>query len=160
MNWNRSVQTRDERPGPAKTLSLNERSWSAPPRAGSSRPHGAGIEAKDGALAEKQRVESSQRRDAIYRRPLAISDSLAFLGSVALGAAVVGGLTISPWVLAGIPVTLVLAKLFGLYDRDENRLHRSTLDEVPGLLQLATLMSLLFYADPASRSSEAPCLRS
>ena len=141
MNWNRSVQTRENVQSGENGLN------GAPERAAPRWFKPAAwrrIEAKDGALAEKQRVESSQRRDAIYRRPLAISDSLAFLGSVALGAAVVGGLTISPWVLAGIPVTLVLAKLFGLYDRDENRLHRSTLDEVPGLLQLATLMALLF----------------
>ena len=141
MNWNRSVQTRENvQSGENGLNGARERAaprWFKPAA-------WRRLEAKDGALAEKQRVESSQRRDAIYRRPLAISDSLAFLGSVALGAGVVGGLTISPWVLAGIPVTLVLAKLFGLYDRDENRLHRSTLDEVPGLLQLATLMSLLF----------------
>ena len=46
-------------------------------------------------------------------------------------------------VLAGVPVTLLFAKLFNLYDRDENSLHRATLDDVPGLFQLATIVTLI-----------------
>jgi exopolysaccharide biosynthesis polyprenyl glycosylphosphotransferase len=56
---------------------------------------------------------------------------------------VVGGVSLTPWALLGIPAMLILSKLFGLYDRDENRLQKSTLEEVPGLLALATLVTLL-----------------
>ena len=60
-----------------------------------------------------------------------------------LGTSVIGGVALTPWVFAGIPVTLVFAKLFNLYDRDENPLHRATLDDVPGLFQLATIVTLI-----------------
>ena len=94
-------------------------------------------------MAGRRRLDFSQRRDALYRRPLALSDAAAYLIAMWLGASVVGGLALTPWVLAGIPATLLLAKLFSLYDRDENRLHRATLDEVPGLFELGTMVTLL-----------------
>jgi exopolysaccharide biosynthesis polyprenyl glycosylphosphotransferase len=93
--------------------------------------------------ALRRRLESAQRRDALHRRPLAVSDTLAYLVAMWLAVIVVASQSLEPAVLLGIPVTLVLAKFLGLYDRDENRLHRSTLDEVPGLGQLATVVTLL-----------------
>ena len=94
-------------------------------------------------VAGRRRLDFSQRRDALYRRPLALSDVLAYLIAMWLGTSVIGGVALTPWVFAGIPVTLVFAKLFNLYDRDENRLHRATLDDVPGLFQLATMITLV-----------------
>ncbi|MFN2488282.1 MAG: sugar transferase [Actinomycetota bacterium] len=40
------------------------------------------------------------------------------------------------------PLLVVLAKAVGLYDRDENLLHKSTLDEAPSLFMVATLFAL------------------
>ena len=96
-----------------------------------------------GEIAGRRRLDSSQRRDALYRRPLALSDALAYLAAIWLGSSVIGGVALTPWVFAGIPVTLVFAKLLDLYDRDENQLYRATLDDVPGLFQLATIVTLI-----------------
>ena len=96
-----------------------------------------------GDIAGRRRLDSSQRRDALYRRPLALSDAVAYLAAMWLATTVIGGMALTPWVLAGVPVTLLFAKLFNLYDRDENSLHRATLDDVPGLFQLATIVTLI-----------------
>jgi hypothetical protein len=50
--------------------------------------------------------------------------------------------------LIGIPLLLVVAKVLGLYDRDETLLRKTTLDEAPKLFQLATLCT----ADRAARA--------
>jgi exopolysaccharide biosynthesis polyprenyl glycosylphosphotransferase len=44
--------------------------------------------------------------------------------------------------IVGLPLLLIGAKLFGLYDRDETLLRKTTLDEVPKLFHLATLCAL------------------
>ncbi len=47
--------------------------------------------------------------------------------------------------IVGMPILLVGAKLFGLYDRDETLLRKTTLDEAPKLFQLATLCALVAW---------------
>ena len=50
------------------------------------------------------------------------------------------------WVsVLGLPLLLIGAKLFGLYDRDETLLRKTTLDEAPKLFQVATLCALLAW---------------
>jgi exopolysaccharide biosynthesis polyprenyl glycosylphosphotransferase len=44
--------------------------------------------------------------------------------------------------LLAVPFALLAAKLIGLYDRDDLLLHKTTLDEAPGLFQLATLYAV------------------
>ncbi len=45
-----------------------------------------------------------------------------------------------------VPVVfVVIVKAMGLYDRDEHLLHRTTLDEVPGLFGVSTVFALLLY---------------
>ena len=75
--------------------------------------------------------------------------SLAFL----LASVVVGGVegqgALNPWVefgifLATLPVWIVAAKLFGLYDRDEFLTDHSTLDDFTRVLLLVTLGAFLF----------------
>src|SRR4051794_30479276 len=53
-----------------------------------------------GEIAGRRRLDSSQRRDALYRRPLALSDAVAYLAAMWLATTVIGGLTLTPWVLA------------------------------------------------------------
>jgi exopolysaccharide biosynthesis polyprenyl glycosylphosphotransferase len=48
-------------------------------------------------------------------------------------------------VLVVIPLTVLAAKLQGLYDRDETLLRKTTLEEMPKLFHLATLCSLLLW---------------
>jgi exopolysaccharide biosynthesis polyprenyl glycosylphosphotransferase len=84
------------------------------------------------------------RRDAIFRRTLALADLLAAAGAVLLSVAVLSGLTLRLLALLSLPLVVLAGKLLGLYDRDELLINRATLDEAPQLLQLATLYALVF----------------
>ncbi len=86
-----------------------------------------------------------RRRDAVYRRLLAVSDVASLVLALWLGASAVGGARLELGVLAALPALIMLAKLLGLYDRDENRIHKGTIDELPSLLHLATLTALLSF---------------
>ncbi|HTU84582.1 MAG TPA: sugar transferase [Solirubrobacteraceae bacterium] len=56
-----------------------------------------------------------------------------------------GTAVLSPESLALIPFLVLLARVLGLYHRDEVRLRRSTLDDAPALFQLATLYALAVW---------------
>lgn len=84
-----------------------------------------------------------RRRDAIFRRSLALADLLATSAALVLAVVVVGEGRILAGAVAVPLLFVVVAKAVGLYDRDEHLLHRSTLDEVPGLFAIATLAALL-----------------
>ncbi|MBW3609219.1 MAG: exopolysaccharide biosynthesis polyprenyl glycosylphosphotransferase [Actinobacteria bacterium] len=83
-------------------------------------------------------------RDAFYRRILAAADIAAVLCAVALTFVVGGGAAHLAAALLTVPLVLVAAKLSGLYDRDELLLRKSsTLDELPTILNVVTLVALL-----------------
>lgn len=86
---------------------------------------------------------ASVRREARYRYLLLTGDTLACcLGVIA--ATWLGKTT--HLTIQCIPLVLLApigAKILGLYDRDQARLRKSTLDELPALLQLAALFSFL-----------------
>jgi exopolysaccharide biosynthesis polyprenyl glycosylphosphotransferase len=81
------------------------------------------------------------RRESTRRRTLAIADAAAL--SVAWTVATATAGMPSPWPLAAIalPAWILLNKLLGLYDRDANLIHKSTLDELPRVLQSMLLGS-------------------
>jgi exopolysaccharide biosynthesis polyprenyl glycosylphosphotransferase len=83
------------------------------------------------------------RRDARYRSLLLIADVVACILGV-LTAALLGKTT-QLTVQSALLVLLApaIAKVLGLYDRDQARIRKSTLDELPALLQLAALQSFL-----------------
>jgi exopolysaccharide biosynthesis polyprenyl glycosylphosphotransferase len=69
-------------------------------------------------------------RDARRRRFLAMADAVA---AVAATASIATSTTMLIWGLSLLPVWIVLAKLFGLYDRDQGAIRPLTLDEVPAI---------------------------
>ena len=77
------------------------------------------------------------RRDSVRRRTLALADVLALVTAYALVLLVASPASdfslAAPAVL--LPFWIVMNKLLGLYDRDANLVHKSTLDEFPGLVQ-------------------------
>ena len=81
-------------------------------------------------------------RYSARRRALAAGDvaALSFAGLVAVGVAGADGGP-SAWLplLTTLPLWIVLNKLLGLYDRDAHVIRKSTLDEVPRLLQSIAL---------------------
>lgn len=83
------------------------------------------------------------RRDMVFRRSLALADLFAFLASYAvLDLTFSRQLTVSPLSVVGLLTLFVVAKVIGLYDRDQTLLHKTTLDEAPKLFQIATLGAL------------------
>jgi exopolysaccharide biosynthesis polyprenyl glycosylphosphotransferase len=86
------------------------------------------------------------RRDALFRRLLVVADVVAIVGAFVLMMLLSHRVVQLSWAgLAGLPIVVVCAKLTGLYDRDETLLRKTTLDEAPKLLQLATLSTLVAW---------------
>jgi exopolysaccharide biosynthesis polyprenyl glycosylphosphotransferase len=82
--------------------------------------------------------------DVLLRRMLAVADvAAAVTAMVAL--AVFGdiGLATLFWLLASMPFWIVVAKLDGLYDRDQRSLRHMTVDEAPHLLLWAVTSALV-----------------
>jgi exopolysaccharide biosynthesis polyprenyl glycosylphosphotransferase len=104
----------------------------------------AGVEA-DLDAARQQRVETRLLRDAIFRRALAFSDAVAVAVVLWLGALVFGEDSLTAPVLGAFALVIVVMKVVGLYDRDEQLVHKTTLDELPALFEVATLSTLLLW---------------
>jgi exopolysaccharide biosynthesis polyprenyl glycosylphosphotransferase len=83
------------------------------------------------------------RRDQRFRRALFAADTVAFLAAVGALSLTTGRPLQLTWVsVGGLLALLGAAKVLGLYDRDEARLRKITLDETPKLFELATLATL------------------
>jgi exopolysaccharide biosynthesis polyprenyl glycosylphosphotransferase len=82
----------------------------------------------------------------LFRRMLLVADVVALIGAFVLTVALSRRSLQLTWAgIAGVPILVVCAKLTGLYDRDETLLRKTTLDEAPKLLQLATICALLAW---------------
>src|SRR3954447_8900568 len=83
----------------------------------------------------RPRAPHLARRDR--RWALAGSDAVACLVALALA------LGFHPLVLVASPLVVLAPKLYGLYDRDDLLLRKTTVDEAPALFGLATFSTLL-----------------
>jgi exopolysaccharide biosynthesis polyprenyl glycosylphosphotransferase len=107
----------------------------------------------EGALRPQRRAEASSKdrgcralaRDAVNRRILALADALAAAGALLLSTATLHYDHIEPVRLAAVPLIVVMAKAGGLYDREELLIRKSTLDETPALVLLATFYTLSLW---------------
>jgi lipopolysaccharide/colanic/teichoic acid biosynthesis glycosyltransferase len=88
---------------------------------------------------------AAYRREAIYRRALALADVAAAGIAVLIGVPILGQDALNPAAVLALPLVLVVGKITGLYDRDENLIRKTTLDEVPTLFWVATLYALLIW---------------
>jgi exopolysaccharide biosynthesis polyprenyl glycosylphosphotransferase len=105
-----------------------------------------------GATYRGERVVPTQglaenlSREAVFRRSLLVADCVAVVSGFVLLAQLSSRSLQLTWVsVCGLLTLLVAAKLFGLYDRDEALLHKTTLDEAPKLFHVATLGALLAW---------------
>ena len=89
------------------------------------------------------RVVYSRERN--YRHALALADMAAASVSVPLAMAVIGGHALHASYLIALPLIVVVAKVLGLYERDDLVIRKSTTDELPRLLNLATTCTLLIW---------------
>src|SRR5262249_17894408 len=81
--------------------------------------------------------------DRIVRRSLLVADVVAFSFSIVAVTLASGRALQVTWLgIFGLLALCVGAKVFGLYDRDEALLRKTTLDDAPKLFQIATLGAL------------------
>src|SRR5439155_20255801 len=76
---------------------------------------------------------------------LIVADAIAVGACLLAALGLAGHLGLRPAAVLGIPAVVVLAKLLGLYEREELVLRKSTLEETPQLVQLATVLVLLAW---------------
>jgi exopolysaccharide biosynthesis polyprenyl glycosylphosphotransferase len=97
-------------------------------------------------IAEQTGSAVSLHRDALLRRMLLAADVIAVVSAFLLTTQLSSRSLQLTWTAAvGLPILLVVSKVFGLYDRDEMLLHKTTLDEAPRLFQVATLTALVAW---------------
>jgi exopolysaccharide biosynthesis polyprenyl glycosylphosphotransferase len=91
------------------------------------------IELADGTARESSGVGAEARpfkRDSLLRRMLAGADVLAVLVACAT-LLVTAEARHAAWAIVFLPAWILIAKLFGLYDRDHRTLRHLTVDELP-----------------------------
>ncbi len=88
-----------------------------------------------------------RKRDALLRRSLGLSDLLAGFVAVMLVLGFIPGQahTLRAPALLLAPFIILVSKALGLYDHDQYRLRKSTLDEAPALLHLALLYAFAVW---------------
>jgi exopolysaccharide biosynthesis polyprenyl glycosylphosphotransferase len=127
------------------------------------------IDARAREVIERRRAVGGLRgRGWLVRRALLAADVVglvaAFLGTVLVfgGRGVgdrVNGLEELLLFLATLPVWVVVAKLHGLYDRDEDRADHSTVDDTVSVVHLVTIGTWLLYAGSWLTGLAAPELQ-
>jgi exopolysaccharide biosynthesis polyprenyl glycosylphosphotransferase len=126
-----------------EALATLERALATPPRP-------AGLDGQRHAdafePAQTKAQKASDHRDWLFRRMLVLADIGAIVGAFALTVELSSRSLQITWAsIAGLPILLLGAKLYGLYDRDEVLLRKTTLDEAPKLFQVATLCALVAW---------------
>lgn len=83
---------------------------------------------------------SSEWRESLLRRMLASGDILAVVfGGLSVGFLLGSNVSALFWTITLVPLWIVLAKLVGLYDRDQRSLRHLTIDETPLIAMWALL---------------------
>jgi exopolysaccharide biosynthesis polyprenyl glycosylphosphotransferase len=96
-------------------------------------------------LAEAPEAPGIRERDRLFRRGLVIADALAAALALLIGVTIIGDDALRPIAALFIPLAVLVSKAVGLYDRDELLVRKTTLDDVPALLQLSTAYALMFW---------------
>ena len=114
-----------------------------------------GPEELPGAIVERYRARPGAyrtgRRGWLVRRALLCADVTSLVLAFALAKIVVSGTSEAhawlEYVVLGltIPLWIVAAKLYGLYERDEQHVDHSTVDELARVLHLVTLGAWFFF---------------
>jgi exopolysaccharide biosynthesis polyprenyl glycosylphosphotransferase len=107
-------------------------------------------------LARRRRAGMPRRRGWLIRRALLAADlvglSAAFvLAQEVYASAIHGHGTLNGWselaaFVVSLPFWVVAAKLYGLYEKDEERTDHATADEFAGLFHLTTVCTFLLYS--------------
>ncbi len=106
---------------------------------------------------ETDPVGQVRKRERVYRHSLAAADMLVAVVSSLVAIDWVGGDRLKWWSFLVIPpLVLLTSKVLGLYDHDELVVRKSTIDELPRLINLASSFTLLFWVTRHWTVSGAP----
>jgi exopolysaccharide biosynthesis polyprenyl glycosylphosphotransferase len=119
-------------------------------------------------LERRRRQGTVHRRGWLVRRALATADVAGlivgfaiaelFFGRHSLHGDTVDRVNEAALFVATLPAWLVVAKLYGLYDRDEERAHHSTIDDFRGVFHVVTVGTWLVFAGARLTNVAAPDL--
>ena len=109
-----------------------------------------GIDDRTLQILQRRRRTAVIRRGWLVRRLLLLADILGLAAAFAIGELVSGpgqraSLGVAIFLLS-LPLWVVLAKLYSLYDHDEERTDHGTVDDVPGIFHLVTTGAWLCFA--------------
>jgi exopolysaccharide biosynthesis polyprenyl glycosylphosphotransferase len=116
-------------------------------------------------LARRQAASRPMRRGWLVRRALVLADLVGLVGAFVTATLIfdapapVDRLGTSTEILAfllTLPLWVVVAKLYGLYDLDEERTDHSTTDDLVPVLHLVTVGTWLFFALTSVTQSANP----
>jgi exopolysaccharide biosynthesis polyprenyl glycosylphosphotransferase len=107
-------------------------------------------------LDRRRKTARIRRRGWLVRRVLLVSDLIGLLGAFFIAQFIwglnppstgrVGFAGETLLFLATLPGWIFVVKLYGLYDRDEERTDHSTVDDLVGVFHMVTVGTWLFYA--------------
>jgi exopolysaccharide biosynthesis polyprenyl glycosylphosphotransferase len=95
-------------------------------------------------ITETAPFGTAKRRDAIFRRSLALADVVAATVTIVVGGALLEADLVNLGSFVGLPLIVFAAKTLGLYDRDELVVHKTTLNDAPKLFYVTTLFTLVY----------------
>jgi exopolysaccharide biosynthesis polyprenyl glycosylphosphotransferase len=105
-------------------------------------------------VEQRRRTAVVKRRGWLVRRLLLVADVAGLVLAFALAEAIHGegtGGSLHGWAevllfLGTLPGWIVVTKLYGLYERDEERTDHSTVDDFVGVFHMVTICTWLFFA--------------
>jgi exopolysaccharide biosynthesis polyprenyl glycosylphosphotransferase len=119
--------------------------------------------AVNGAARFSMRARRGAWRDALLRRMLALGDLAAVFTACLSLAIVPGERSQALWAALFAPLWIVVAKLLGLYDRDQRSLRHVTADELPAIFTWAivgtAVLALVAAESPVSNLTAGDALR-
>ncbi|MEA2347943.1 MAG: hypothetical protein QOG62_1730 [Thermoleophilaceae bacterium] len=103
-------------------------------------------------IVPRDGAKATTRWDSRRRRALALADAFALLAAYAVVNTILPSyvqLTWGRWLPLVIVCWILLNKLLGLYDRDANLIHKSTLNELPLIIESISLgVGVIFMGGP------------
>jgi exopolysaccharide biosynthesis polyprenyl glycosylphosphotransferase len=139
--------TRDRSDSPGGRRSVRSRGSSRDGRV--ERRGASGVEGRNGLrlpVVEGPLRRAAEHRASQVRGMLACADVMAALVTlVAIDAVYPGSALLTPETIFLVLPMLLLARILGLYHKDEVRLRQTSLDDAPALFQLATLYALAVW---------------
>ena len=120
-------------------------------------------------VATDARYAGGHRRGYVVRRALLVADIVALLISFVATEILLGRVSwgdLDPRVtklfvifLLSLPVWVVAAKVYGLYDRDEERTEHTTVDDLVGVFHLVTVSVWILFAGAWATGVTTPQIR-